>query len=38
MQMVTGPSFSNSTFMSAPNCPVATSLPKASLNALQKAS
>ena len=36
MQMVTGPLFSNSTFMSAPNSPVPISLPKAFVNASQK--
>ena len=38
MQMVTGPSFSNSTCMSAPNWPVLTGLPKAMLNSLQNCS
>ena len=38
MMMVTGPSLSSSTFMSAPNSPVPTSLPIAVLNCWQKAS
>ena len=38
MQMVTGPSFNNSTFMSAPNSPVPISLPNAKLNSLQNCS
>lgn len=38
IQMVTGPSFSSSTFMSAPNSPVATCLPSCWLKSPQKAS
>ena len=36
MMIVTGPSLSSATFMSAPNSPVATSLPSVSLILLQK--
>ena len=38
MQMVTGPSLSSSTFMSAPNSPVPTGLPRASESLLQNSS
>ena len=38
IHIVTGPSFSSSTFMSAPNSPVATCLPIASESCVQKAS
>ena len=38
MQMVTGPSLSNSTFMSAPNSPVPTGLPKAEDSFVQNSS
>ena len=36
IQMVTGPSLTSSTFMSAPNSPVPTCLPSASLMRVQK--
>ena len=38
MQMVTGPWFNRSTFISAPNSPVCTGLPSASPNFRQKLS
>ena len=38
MQMVTGPSFNSSTFMSAPNSPVPTGLPRASDSLRQNSS
>lgn len=38
MQIVTGPSFKSSTFMSAPNSPVPTCLPIASLSLRQNSS